>query len=171
VSLFVIRKRNVLTVDPTAPDFLIDTGERISKGADVDVAYNGKVLHVDMNYSFTDAYVSRDVFLPEGQRLPGVPKHFLSIWASASRNIGSSAVDLGLGVVASSRVQASLPNNGFTLAGYSRVDASMGVRVGEKGRLQLNLYNLFDRRIYDTDGFYVLPERPRWAEITYSLKF
>lgn len=76
-------KKNVLTTDPDDPDFSIQTGEQKSRGIELDIA--GEILpgwNVIATYAYTDAFVSEDEELPEGDRLQGVPENSASLWTT-----------------------------------------------------------------------------------------
>jgi len=80
LALYHITRQNVSTTDPEDPDFSIQTGEQTSRGIELDVT--GEILpgwNIIANYALTDAFVSEDNDIPEGDRLAGIPEHTASL--------------------------------------------------------------------------------------------
>lgn len=157
VALFQITRTNVPTLDPSAPTFFIASGEQQSRGVEFDLA--GEILpgwKAVASYAYTFADVTKDNRLPVGDELAGVAKHAGQVWSTYEFPAGSilQGVGIGAGVRAETSREATLPNT-FKLPGYVRLDAAAWYRFAIQGqafRAQLNLQNLTDRHIYDTDG-------------------
>jgi len=147
----------VPTPDPSNALFSIASGQQQSRGVEVDVA--GEILpgwKGVASYAYTFADVTKDNRLPVGDELAGVAKHAGQVWTSYEFPAGSllDGVGIGSGVRAETSREATLPNT-FKLPGYVRLDAAAWYRFAIQGkafRAQLNLQNLTNRRIYDTDG-------------------
>ena len=157
VALFQITRSNVPTPDPANPLFSIASGEQRSRGLEVDVT--GEIRpgwNLVASYAYTYADVTRDNRLPVGSVLAGVAKHAGQVWTSYEFGEGSAlqGLGLGLGARAETKREATLPNS-FKLPGYVRLDAAAWQRFNVQGRplrAQLNVQNITDARIYDTDG-------------------
>ncbi|MGF3027108.1 TonB-dependent siderophore receptor [Methylobacterium aquaticum] len=161
VALFQVTRTNVPTPDPTNATFSIASGEQQSRGVEVDIA--GEILpgwKGVASYAYTFADVTKDNRLPVGDLLAGVARHAGQVWTTYEFLPGSllDGFGIGAGVRAETAREATLPNT-FKLPGYVRLDAAAWYRFAIQGqpfRAQLNLQNITDRRIYDTDGANVL---------------
>lgn len=161
LALYHITRRNVTTTDPEDPDFSIQTGKQTSRGVELDVT--GEVLpgwNMIATYALTDAFVSEDNDIPEGDRLAGIPKHTASLWSTYEIQSGDlQGLGFGLGLVYVDEREAQLPNTGVTLPSYFRTDASLFYRR-DNWRVAVNFKNLFDVEYYNTQGFFVTPQAP-----------
>ncbi len=177
LALFQIDRTNVPTPDPANPLYSLASGEQRSRGIEVDVA--GELRpgwKVSASYAYTDADVTRDNRLPRGTVLAGVAKHAGQVWTSYEFAEGSPLAGLGVGagIRAETKREATVPNS-FKLPGYVRLDAAAWQRFDIRGRplrAQLNIQNLTDARIYDTDGAATLrPALPLTVLGTISAEF
>jgi len=156
-ALFQITRSNVPTPDLSNTQFSIAGGEQQSRGLELDVA--GELRpgwNVTAAYAYTFADVTKDNRLPVGNTLAGVARHAGTVWTSYELQEGSPlpGFGVGMGVRAETQREATLPNS-FKLPGYVRLDAAAWYRfkVQDKPvRAQVNVVNITDRRIYDTDG-------------------
>lgn len=156
-ALFQITRTNVPTRDPSNTLFSIASGQQQSRGLELDVA--GELRpgwKVAAGYAYTFADVTRDSRLPVGNVLAGVARHAGTLWTSYELPEGSilPGFGVGLGVRAETKRDATLPNT-FKLPGYIRLDAAAWYRfqvAGKPVRAQVNVQNLTDARIYNTDG-------------------
>lgn len=169
VAVYDIHRTNVATTDPAHPLYSIAVGQQRSRGIEADVA--GEILpgwKAVLSYAYTIASVTRDNKYPVGSILAGVPKHTGNIWTTYefSDGTGLHGLGLGLGIRAATRREATLPNS-FYLPGYVRLDSAIWYKFSAHGhpiRAQLNLTNLTNARIYDTNGtFSMRAEAPRSA--------
>jgi iron complex outermembrane receptor protein len=171
LALYQLTKKNVLTTDPEDPDFSIQTGEQKSRGVELDIA--GEILpgwRIIATYAYTDAFVSEDNNIPEGDRLQGVPEHSASLWTTYEIQSGNlQGLGFGAGLVFASDREVELPNT-IELSSYVRADASIFYRQNN-WRAALNFKNLFDTRYYNTQGFYITPAAPFTVLGTLSLEF
>ena len=177
VALFQITRSNVVTPDPTNTQFSIASGQQQSRGVELDVA--GEIRpgwKAVASYAYTFADVTRDNRLPVGNILAGVAKHAGNLWTTYDYPDTSvlPGFGLGLGVRTETKREATLPNS-FFLPGYVRVDAAAWYRFHVQGRpvrAQLNVQNVTNARIYDTDGAASLrPTQPLTALGTISSEF
>lgn len=174
LATFELKRRNILTADPTDPNFSIAVGEQRSRGVEFEVQgspFSG--LQLTAAYTYTDAKVTRDNDTAlVGDQLQLAARHVGSIWARYDRQIAADwSAGVGGGVFSSSARQASLPNNGLTLPGYARVDGSLYLSRGNRLRLQVNIDNLFDKRIIDSGGFFLVPQPGRTVRAGVTVGF
>ena len=172
LALYHITRQNVATTDPEDPDFEIQTGEQTSKGIELDVT--GEILpgwNVIATYALTDAFVSEDNEIPEGDRLAGIPEHTASLWTTYEIQSGDlQGLGFGLGLVFVDEREAQLPNTGVTLPSYFRTDASLFYQR-DNWRAALNIKNLFDVEYYNTQGFFITPQAPFTILANVSVEF
>jgi len=173
-ALFRLERRNILIADPADPNFSIPVGEQKSEGVELEL--QGRLTpdwQVSAAYSFTDARVSRDSD-PElaGDRLSIAARHTAGIWtrydAQLTRELTAGA---GGGLFISSERQASLPNSALVLPGYERVDLAFYLTWRERVRAQVNLDNVLNERIYDSGGFFLLPQPGRTVRAGVTVAF
>ena len=171
LALYQLTKKNVLTQDPTDPDFSIQTGEQKSRGVEIDIA--GEILpgwKVIATYAYTDAFVSEDNTIPEGDKLQGVPEHGASLWTTYEIQSGNlQGLGFGAGIYYASDREVQLPNS-IELPSYLRADASIFYRRNN-WRAALNFKNIFDTEYYATQGFYITPQAPFTILGTFSVDF
>lgn len=172
LALYHITRQNVSTTDPEDPDFSIQTGEQTSQGVELDLT--GEILpgwNAILTYAFTDAFVSEDNDIPEGDRLAGIPQHTASLWTTYEIQRGDlQGLGFGLGLVYVDEREAQLPNSGVTLPSYFRTDASLFYRR-DNWRAAINIKNLFDVEYYNTQGFFITPQAPFTVLANVTLEF
>jgi len=171
LALYQLTKKNVLTQDPTDPDFSIQTGEQKSRGVELDIA--GEILpgwKVIATYAYTDAFVSEDNTIPEGDKLQGVPEHGASLWTTYEIQSGNlEGLGFGAGIYYAGDREVELPNS-IELPSYLRADASIFYRRNN-WRAALNFKNIFDTEYYATQGFYITPQAPFTILGSFSVEF
>jgi iron complex outermembrane recepter protein len=171
LALYDLTKKNVLTTDPEDPDFSIQTGEQKSRGVELDMA--GEILpgwKVIATYAYTDAFVSEDEDLPEGDRLSGVPENSASLWTTYEFQQGDlQGLGFGFGLYFVGDREVELPNS-IQLDSYVRADAAIFYRR-DKYELALNFKNITGTEYYSTQGFFITPEAPFTVLGNVSVKF
>ena len=171
LALYDLTKKNVLTPDPEDPDFSIQTGEQKSRGVELDLA--GEILpgwKVIATYAYTDAFVSEDEDLPEGDRLQGIAENSASFWTTYELQAGNlEGLGFGLGLYFVGDREIQIPNT-IQLDSYVRADAAIFYRR-DKYELALNFKNITDTEYYGTQGFFITPEAPFTVLGNVSVKF
>jgi len=148
LAAYHLTRTNVITPDPdpvlAAQGFSIQTGEQRSQGIELDVA--GEILpgwNVILAYAYTDAEVTEDNAIPEGNRLENVPENQASLWTTYEIQSGDlQGLGFGLGLFYVGERRADLANE-VTLRDYLRTDASLFYRR-DGFRAAINVRNLFD---------------------------
>ena len=171
LALYQLTRKNVLTTDPDDRDFSIQTGEQKSRGVELDLA--GEILpgwKIIVTYAYTDAFVSEDNNIPEGDTLSNAPEHSASLWTTYEIQRGNlQGLGFGTGLVFVGDREVGLPNT-IELSSYVRADASIFYRQ-DNWRAALNLKNIFDTKYYNTQGFYITPAAPFNVLGTFSVEF
>lgn len=161
LALYHLTRHNVSTPDPENPDFSIQTGEQVSRGIEFDLT--GEILpgwNLIATYALTDAFVSQDNEIPEGDRRAGIPEHTASLWTTYEIQGGDlQGLGFGLGLVYVDEREAQLPNTGVTLPSYFRTDARLFYQR-DNWRAAVNIKNLFDVEYYNTQDFFITPQAP-----------
>ncbi|NJM98910.1 MAG: TonB-dependent siderophore receptor [Phormidesmis sp. RL_2_1] len=152
LSLYNLTRSNVLTSDPRNVDFSIQTGEQRSRGVELNVT--GEILpgwDVIAGYAYTDAQVTEDNDIPEGNRLSNVADNTANVWTTYTIQEGDlEGLGFGIGLFYVSSRPGDLENS-FDLPSYLRTDAAV-YYSRESFRAQLNFKNLLDTRYFESAG-------------------
>jgi iron complex outermembrane recepter protein len=144
LAAYEITRTNITTPDPNNPTFSIQVGEQRSRGVELDIA--GEVLpgwNIVASYAYTDAKVTEDNTIPEGNWLEGVPENQASLWTTYEIQAGIlEGLGFGFGLFYVGERQGDLANT-FTLPNYVRTDAALYYRRGHFNAA-INVRNLFD---------------------------
>jgi iron complex outermembrane recepter protein len=173
LALYDLTLTNVLTPDPDNPGFSIQTGEQQSQG--VEARISGEILpgwNIIASYNYTDARVTEDNSIPEGDKLANSPEHAFSIWSTYTIPNGAlQGLGFGLGLFYVGERAADLPNT-FDLPSYLQTDAALFYRR-DQFRAALNVKNLFDIDYFPsaTFGGAVNPGDPFTLELSLDYQF
>jgi iron complex outermembrane recepter protein len=144
LAAYEITKSNVLTEDPSDPDFSIQVGEQRSRGIEFDVA--GEIVpgwNVIASYAYTDAEITEDNTYAVGNRLDNVPFNTASLWTTYRIQKGSlEGLGFGAGIFYVDSRQGDLDNS-FEVPSYTRVDAAIYYEK-DNFKAALNFKNLLD---------------------------
>jgi iron complex outermembrane receptor protein len=146
LAYFDITKQNVLTEDPNFPGLGISiaTGEQRSRGIEFDLT--GEILpgwNVIASYAYTDAEVTQDNTIPEGNQLTGIPRHSANLWTTYEIQAGGlQGLGFGIGFNYIGERQGDLANS-FELDSYFLTNAAVFYRR-DNWQAALNVRNLFD---------------------------
>lgn len=175
-SLFRLERTNIKFVNPVT-NALIPVGVQRTDG--LELTFAGQLprgWQVYSGYAFLDGRVTESVAIDSGQPVQGkrptlTPVHSANLWLTKSLGGGLGAGG-GFNYVGD---RAANPGNTVTLPHYVTFDAIAWYDVRGLGRLQLNLYNLFDRN-YIVAGHgsapnLNLPGAPRNVLVTLSVNF
>lgn len=173
ISLFELERTGIKSAVPGTTT-LIPIGTQRTRGleltANLDLPSGWRAV---AGYSYLDARVIRSVAIDDGQPVEGkratiTPRHSANLFITKS-----FADQFGLGIGGNYvGDRFANPGNTVTLPSYVTIDALAWVRLG-KARLQLNAYNLFDRRYivsgHGTSPNLNLPGAPRTVMATLRL--
>ncbi|MBD2754602.1 TonB-dependent receptor [Spirosoma validum] len=182
VSAYQITKNNVLTTDPTNPNFSIQLGQTQTSGVEVDL--RGEVvpgLNLVANYAYTDSKITKDTKSENvGLPVPGYSKHVTNTWLSY--RVRKGAVQ-GLGI--SLGYQWQLDRYGWfsdavdknpTMPNSFRADGAISWQ-NDRFNVALNVNNILDATIYSgayyswSKAYYWQIETPRNFRLSLGLKF
>jgi iron complex outermembrane recepter protein len=175
VAAYQVTRQNVLTPDPAIPFAFIQSGEQRARGVETDLIYEpDRALSLLLNYTYTDAAVTKDNALPVGDQLRAVPANSGRLALRYRfQDKALKGFQFGVGLTAVSRRQLTLPNT-LTVGGMALVDAQASYDFGI-AELSLSVVNLFDRKVFDPyqyfGGAYVSPTQPRSAYLTIRHNF
>lgn len=177
IALFDIRRTDGLVSDPNDPTFTysIQVGEQRSKGWELDMPFSiTPQWRMLASYTRLDATISKDPSELEGNRLANAPQSNASLWSTYDLTGMARGLSIGVGANYVGEREAN-NSNSFALPSYTRWDANLTYRFGqrERYRAQLNVQNLFDERYYDSGGSFVptYPGEPRTAMLTLGASF
>ncbi|MEH2083949.1 MAG: TonB-dependent siderophore receptor [Nostoc sp.] len=173
LAFYDLTKQNVLVTDPEDSRFSIQTGEQKSRGVEFSLTGSPvKGWNIAVGYAYTDAFVNKDVTIPVGDKLAGVPANQLGLWTSYEIQAGSlTGLGFGLGLFYVDDRKASLPNTDVELASYLRADASIFYRRNN-WKVQVNINNLGNTQYYNSyGGFLVVPQPPLNVLGSISIEF
>lgn len=170
ISLFELERTGIKSAVPGTTT-LIPIGTQRTRGleltANLDLPSGWRAV---VGYSYLDARVIRSVAIDDGQPVEGkratiTPRHSANLFITKS-----FADQFGLGIGGNYvGDRFANPGNTVTLPSYVTIDALAWVKLG-KARLQLNAYNLFDRRYivsgHGTSPNLNLPGAPRTVMAT-----
>lgn len=145
LSAYQIEKTNVLTTDPTDPNFQVQTGEVRHRGIEAEANLDlGFGLSAIAAYTYLDAEITSSNDGDEGNRPSLVPEHQASLWANYAVPTGVlEGLSFGAGVRYIGQTYGDNANT-IDVDGYTLVDAA--IRYRRAGwELALNASNLFDK--------------------------
>jgi catecholate siderophore receptor len=138
-ALYQLDRSNTRAPGPVAGSVVL-TGEQRSKG--FEFGLTGKILpawQLTAGYSYTDAEITATTSAaPAGRRVAQVPRHSLNLW---NRVEAADWLGLGIGLFHQSKSFATI-SNAAIIPAYTRVDAALFVKLGDRIDAQLNIENL-----------------------------
>ncbi|WP_175650059.1 TonB-dependent siderophore receptor [Pseudomonas sp. Marseille-P9899] len=173
-AIYHIVKENVLTRDPTDPNYSIAAGEVRSRGLDLNIAGNlTPEWRVIGGYAYVDAEVTKDNRLPTGTRLANIPRNSFSLLNTYEFQDGvAKGLGLGVGVKYVGDRNGQTEAVTYTMERYSVVDLLSFYKVNEHVRLNLDVKNVFNKG-YDEGAFntYAYPGAPRTVQAGVAYTF
>jgi catecholate siderophore receptor len=175
-SLFRLERTNIKAANPAAPTVLIPIGVQRTDG--LELTFTGHLprgWQVYSGFAYLDSRVTQSIAVDAGEPVQGkratiTPVHSANLWLT--KNIGSGfGAGGGFNYVGD---RFANPGNTVTLPEYVTFDA-VGWYRARAYEVQLNLYNLFDRK-YIVAGHgsapnLNLPGAPRSAQVTARFHF
>lgn len=181
VAAYNITKNNVLTADPSNPNFSVQLGQTQTKGVEFDL--RGQILHgldLTLNYAYTNAKVTKDTNpVNEGVDVPGSTRNIANAWLSYKATKGKLK---GWGVSLGAQYQNGrsswyvFDGTKQPLKDYFKMDGAVSYQVN-KLSFALNINNLLNAYLYsgayyNWGGFYYYQtEALRNARLTVGYKF
>ncbi|GAB3254723.1 hypothetical protein GCM10027347_15340 [Larkinella harenae] len=182
VSVYQITKNNVLTTDPTNPNYSIQLGQTKTSGVEVDV--RGELLpglNLVVNYAYTDGKITEDTQSENvGMPIPGFSKHITNAWLSYRLRNGALQ---GLGV--SLGYQWQLDRYGWfsdatskepNMPNTFRTDGAISWQ-NNRVSIALNVNNILNAYLYSgayypwSQAYYWQTEPPRNFRLSMAYRF
>ncbi len=153
LSVFDIRKENVLTTDPGQANFVLQTGEQRSRGVEIDIAGDiAPGLKVIANAALLDAVVVEDPVIAKGTDAVNAPRLSGRFWGIYRfRGEPLSGLTLGAGLTAVSNRNGNLFEP-YNVPGYVRLDAVIAYRLNHRIQFSLNFKNVTDKQYINSAG-------------------
>lgn len=181
VSLFTMKKDNVLTADLVNQGFSAAVGKARSKGLEFDLtAKLPGDFQIYATYAYIDAEWAQDALDPnfglaiqEGDPLINIPKHNANLLIFKDFAIGDDAkFTLGGGVNYVSR-RLGETGTDFFLPSYTLVKAFAAYEPNENIRLSAEVSNIFDEEYYSSSyaQYWVAPGTPRAFTVRAAFRF
>lgn len=168
IAVFNIERNNVVIPDPNSPSGFpfISGGEQRSRGVELDLT--GKLApgwDFLLAYAYTDAEVTGNQEGNQGNVLPGVPDHNISVLTTYELQTGPlQGLSLTAGVTHQTEIAGELTNTVF-LDELTRVDLGVAYET-DRWRTALNMSNVTDEDSFATDFFNVTPRDRRRLLVT-----
>ena len=144
LAYFDITRQNVATPDPLDPFSSVATGKQRSQGVELDIV--GEIMpgwNIIASYAYTDARVTEDNVIPDGNGLFNAPEHSASLWTTYEITSGElQGLGFGAGFNFVGERDGDLDNS-FVLDDYFLTNAGVFYRR-DNWRFALNAKNLFD---------------------------
>ena len=162
-AAFRILRANVAASDPVNTGFSIITGEQRAQGFEGDIA--GEILpgwKIIGGIGYLDAEVTKDRFIPVGNRLPAAPVFSTSVWSTYQFQGGPlRGFGFGGGVTYVGERFGDITNT-YKVGAYARLDATVFYEIDPTWRFAVNGRNLTDRRYIEQpfNTFNNLPGAP-----------
>lgn len=180
VSLYKLRRTNVLTGDPQFPQFSRVSGEQGSEGVEVELHWRpARGFGIDAAYSYIKSQYVEDSAYPTGMRLPNIPDHTGSVYAHYEVQDGpvrGLGANLGVAYTAERQTYDAFPYPGqdplMLLQPYTLVSGGLSYTLFG-WQVQVNGNNLLDKR-YTPDACClsrVTPGEPRNWRLTLRRRF
>jgi iron complex outermembrane receptor protein len=163
--------------EPGQPDLLIQNGEEVSKGFEIDLAGN-----ITPNWSLTASYAFNDAVITQnedenliGRQKPNAPRNTGNIWTKYLIKEGQfKGLGFGFGANFVTERFGSLgaTDNPPIFPGYELFDAAVYYKMN-RFQIQMNVNNLFDKThwVGGYDYLRAFPGAPRNAMTTISYIF
>jgi iron complex outermembrane receptor protein len=180
LSLFSMKKSNVLSLDPANANFSKPVGSAKSKGIEFDM--NAKLpagFELFLTYAYTDAGWATAVRDPNfdqpiniGDPLINVPKHQGNALLFKTFPIGEQEAMLGAGVNYVGRRLGETATD-FFLPSYTLVKLLGSVTVNEQIKLSADVNNLLNKKYYASSyaALWVQPGTPRAFTVRATFNF
>ncbi|ETI65394.1 TonB-denpendent receptor [Sphingobium sp. C100] len=180
VSLYKMKKDNVLTTDPANAGFSKPVGSARSKGIEFDLSAKLPAgFELFLTYAYTDAEWATNALDPnfgfqilEGDPLINIPKHQGNALLFKTFSVGDHEAMLGAGVTHVGRRLGETATT-FYLPSYTIAKLLGSVTINDQIKLSANVDNLFNKKYYASSyaSLWVQPGMPRSFTVRASFDF
>lgn len=170
-ALYRLDRSNTRSTDPNDPTRIVQTGSQRTDG--LEIGLNGQLTErwsVAGGYAYQDAFVTHaTASARKGATVGQVPRHTFSLWNQLQ---WGARWGTALGLVCRSAMFATIDDS-VTLPGAVRVDAAVYYTLTSGIRAQVNVENLFDRRLWANadSNTNLSPGSPRVVRVGVSARF
>lgn len=180
LSLYKMKKDNVLTTDPANAGFSKPAGSAKSKGIEFDL--NAKLpggFELFLTYAYTDAEWATNALDPnfgfqirKGDPLINIPKHQGNALLFKTFSIGDHDAMLGAGVTHVGRRLGETATT-FFLPSYTIAKVLGSFNITDQIKLSADVNNLFNKKYYASSyaALWVAPGAPRSFTVRASFNF
>lgn len=180
LSLYKMKKDNVLTTDPANAGFSKPAGSAKSKGIEFDL--NAKLpggFELFLTYAYTDAEWATNALDPnfgfqirKGDPLINIPKHQGNALLFKNFSIGDHEAMLGAGVTHVGRRLGETATT-FFLPSYTIAKVLGSFNITDQIKLSADVNNLFNKKYYASSyaALWVAPGAPRSFTVRASFDF
>lgn len=180
ISLYTMKKDNVLTTDPANAGFSKPVGSAESKGVEFDL--NAKLpagFELFLTYAYTDASWSTNALDPnfgfqilKGDPLINIPKHQGNALLFKNFSIGDHEAMLGAGVSHVGRRLGETATT-FFLPSYTIARILGSFNLTDQIKLSADVNNLFNKKYYASSyaSLWIQPGMPRSFTVRASVNF
>lgn len=173
LSVFHVKKQNVLATNPVDTAFNIANGEEKSRGVEIDLgAQPAERLNLKLAYTYSHARVTKGDY--QGVRILNSPKNSANLLASYDLwQSGEQKIGLGGNIQYMSSRSGSMADNGFNLPAYTIANINAYYEASSNLRFQVTLNNVFNKTYYASSYAqqWVTPGNPREVFLTVNYKF
>ncbi|WP_363345920.1 TonB-dependent receptor domain-containing protein [Methylocystis echinoides] len=159
IGLFDITRDNVAIPNPANPSgfYSVVTGQQHSHGIEANVtAQFTPNLRLTAGATFLHALVTKDDNVPsqQGSDLLGAPRRVYNVSLAYTLDFGLlDGLELGASYYYASRAEATLPNTpGFTLPPQQMLGASLGYKLSDNFKFEVNAANLTNQQNWTSNG-------------------
>lgn len=180
LSLYTMKKTNILTTDPVNAGFSKAVGAANSKGVEFDLSAKLPAdFQINVSYSYTDAGWAEDVLDPnfaqpikKGDPLINIPKNQFNVLLTKDFMVGSHDAMLGAGVLYVDKRLGETATT-FILPSYTLVKLIGSFNVTNGIKISADVNNLLDTRYYASSyaTLWVQPGTPRSFHVRASFSF
>lgn len=180
VSLYKMKKDNVLTTDPANAGFSKPAGSAKSKGVEFDL--NAKLpagFELFLTYAYTDAEWATNALDPnfgfqirKGDPLINIPKHQGNALLFKNFSIGDHEAMLGAGVTHVGRRLGETATT-FFLPSYTIAKVLGSFNITDQIKLSADVNNVFNKKYYASSyaALWIAPGTPRSFSVRASFNF
>jgi iron complex outermembrane receptor protein len=155
VSVYQLTRSDVLTADLQFPMYSRVSGKQRSEGAEVELHWRpAQGFSLDFAYAYIKARYVEDSDFPAGTRLPNIPRHTASVFASYVVPEGMLAGlggNLGVAYISTRQTYDAYPYPGqdplMVLKDYTLVNGGISYAFSS-WEAQVNVNNIFDKRYF-----------------------
>lgn len=150
ISIYDLERQNVLTSDPTFPNFSRVSGRQRSRGVEIEGQWHpASGATLNLAYAYIRAKVLDDETMPIGTELINIPRHNVGLYGRYVVPSGRLAnLGANLGFTYNSSRNGAVPDVvAYRLPSYVLIDAGLSYVIGDWG-IQLTVNNLLNERYF-----------------------